>query len=75
LSTKQILLCEFAEKLTLTPGQISKLDFKKLKKAEFSDKEISEAVQVTSYFNYINRVADGLGLEPEEFIDEKGYKK
>ena len=23
----------------------------------------------------INRVADGLGLEPEDFIDEKGYKK
>ena len=27
-----------------------------------------------AYFNYINRVADGLGLEPEQFIDEKGYK-
>ena len=54
---------------------MSKDDFNKLKKVEFSDKEISEAVQVISYFNYINRVADGLGLEPEEFIDEKGYKK
>lgn len=54
---------------------MSKDDFNKLKKVEFSDKEISEAVQVISYFNYINRVADGLGLQPEEFIDEKGYKK
>ena len=75
LDSKQILLCEFAEKLTLTPGQVSELDYEKLKKVEFSDKEISEAVQVISYFNYINRVADGLGLEPEEFIDERGYKK
>ena len=75
LNAKQILLCEFAEKLTLKPGQVSKDDFNKLKKADFSDKEISETVQVISYFNYINRVADGLGLEPEEFIDEKGYKK
>jgi hypothetical protein len=32
-------------------------------------------VQIISYFNYINRVADGLGLQPEDFIDEKGYKK
>ena len=54
---------------------MSELDYEKLKKVEFSDKEISEAVQVISYFNYINRVADGLGLEPEEFIDERGYKK
>ena len=75
MNAKQILLCEFAEKLTLNPGQVSKDDFNKLKKADFSDKEISETVQVISYFNYINRVADGLGLEPEEFIDEKGYKK
>ena len=75
MNAKQILLCEFAEKLTLKPGQVSKDDFNKLKKADFSDKEISETVQVISYFNYINTVADGLGLEPEEFIDEKGYKK
>ena len=39
-----------------------------------SDKEISEIVQIVSYFNYINRVADGLGLEPATFIDTKGYK-
>ncbi len=39
-----------------------------------SDKDISQIVQIIAYFNYINRVADGLGLEPEEFIDKKGYK-
>ena len=44
-------------------------DFKNL-----NDKEISEIVQIVSYFNYINRVADGLGLEPETFIDKKGYE-
>ena len=32
-------------------------------------------IEIISFFNYINRVADGLGLEPEEFIDSKGYKK
>ena len=40
----------------------------------YVDKEISEIVQIISYFNYINRVADGLGLEPEEFIDKNGTK-
>ena len=59
----------------MKPGEITQLDYKKLQKNNFDDKAISEIVQVISYFNYINRVADGLGLEPEEFIDEKGYKK
>ena len=59
----------------MKPGEITLLDYKELQKNNFDDKAISEIVQVISYFNYINRVADGLGLEPEEFIDEKGYKK
>ena len=56
----------------MKPGEITQLDYKELQKNNFDDKAISEIVQVISYFNYINRVADGLGLEPEEFIDEKG---
>ena len=59
----------------MKPGEITQLDYKELQKNNFDDKAISEIVQVISYFNYINRVADGLGLEPEEFIEEKGYKK
>ena len=59
----------------MKPSEITHLDYKELQKNNFDDKAISEIVQVISYFNYINRVADGLGLEPEEFIDEKGYKK
>ena len=55
-------------------GLITQLDIDTLSNFDLSDKEISEIVQIVSYFNYINRVADGLGLEPEDFIDEKGYK-
>ena len=67
-------MCLFAEKLTLQPSTISKLDIENLSNFNLSDKEISEIVQIVSYFNYINRVADGLGLEPEKFIDKKGYE-
>jgi len=56
-------------------GEVEPADIDKLKKIGLDDREISEAVQVISYFNYINRIADGLGLQPEDFIDEKGYKK
>ena len=68
-------LSKFAEKLTIDPKNIDKNDINLLKTFEFNEIEISEIVQVISYFNYINRVADGLGLEPEDFIDKKGYKK
>lgn len=67
-------MCLFAEKLTLQPSTISKLDIDNLSNFNLSDKEISEIVQIVSYFNYINRVADGLGLEPETFIDKKGHE-
>ncbi len=68
-------LCKFAEKLTINPKKIKKDDIESLKTFDFNEIEISEIVQVISYFNYINRVADGLGLEPEDFIDNLGYKK
>ena len=75
LSEQQKAICYLAEKLTLNPGKINKKDIQGIKDFGYVDKEISEIVQIISYFNYINRVADGLGLEPEDFIDEKGYKK
>ena len=59
----------------MSPGKINVDDINNVKKFGYTDKEISEIVQIISYFNYINRVADGLGLEPENFIDPKGYKK
>ena len=67
-------MCNFAKKLTETPNQIDKQDIELLKNYSLSDKDISQIVQIIAYFNYINRVADGLGLEPEDFIDKKGYK-
>ena len=63
-------LCKFAEKLTMTQGKMNKKDIESLKGFDFTESEISEIVQVVSYFNYINSLADGLGLEPEEFIDK-----
>jgi len=67
-------MCEFAKKLTENPSKVNKKDIELLRSYNLSDKDISQIVQIIAYFNYINRVADGLGLEPEQFIDEKGYK-
>ena len=46
---------------------MSRADIDALRRQGLSDRAINDAVQVIAYFNYINRVADGLGvdLEPE----------
>ena len=67
-------MCYFAKKLTETPNKVNENDIQTLRDLNLTDKDISQIVQIIGYFNYINRVADGLGLEPEDFIDKKGYK-
>ncbi len=66
LSIEDRALCDYAVKLTLTPGAMSAADVQWLRGFGFNDDAISIAVQVIGYFNYINRVADGLGVDPEE---------
>lgn len=68
LSRADRALCSFAEKLTLNPSAASKADVADLRQLGFDDRAIHDATQVIGYFNYINRVADGLGIEVEEFI-------
>ncbi|GAB4151908.1 MAG: hypothetical protein Fur0021_16260 [Candidatus Promineifilaceae bacterium] len=61
-------LCAYAEKLTLTPSEMSKADLDRLRGVGLDDRAIHDATQVIGYFNYINRIADALGVEPENFI-------
>ncbi len=43
-------------------------DLDELRRHGLDDRAIHDAVQVVGYFNYITRVADALGVEPEDFI-------
>lgn len=45
-------------------------DLDRLRAEGLDDVAIHDATQVISYFNYINRVADALGVPPETFIRE-----
>jgi uncharacterized peroxidase-related enzyme len=67
LSPTDRALCDYAIKLTHTPAAMSQADVDALRVHGLSDRAINDAVQVIAFFNYINRVADGLGvdLEPE----------
>lgn len=61
-------LCAYAEKLTLSLAQASEADIIALREAGLDDRAIHDATQIIGYFNYINRVADGLGIELESFV-------
>jgi len=68
LSPENRKLCEFAEKLTKTPDQMSEQDIINLRNLGLCDQSIHDATQIISYFNYINRVADSLDVDFEEEI-------
>ncbi len=58
-------LCAWAEKLTRTPGAMGEEDVRRLRGHGWDDAAIHHAAQVVAYFNYVNRIADGLGVDPE----------
>jgi len=59
-------LCAYALKLTVRPWAMEPADVQALRDAELSDRDIVDANQVVAYFNYVNRIADGLGVELEQ---------
>ncbi|MCK6440499.1 MAG: hypothetical protein L6Q71_09925 [Planctomycetes bacterium] len=68
LSPADRALCDFATKLTLTPGAMTEGDIAALKGHGFTEGAISVASQVCGYFNYINRIADALNVDPEAWM-------
>ena len=58
-------MLEYALKLTLEPWNMVQADVEKLRQAGFPDADILDINQVTAYFAFVNRLADGLGVELE----------
>jgi alkylhydroperoxidase family enzyme len=52
-------------KLTHASPTVAQDDIDRLRAHGWSDEAISDAIQVIAYFNYINRVADGVGVDNE----------
>ncbi len=64
-------LLGYAEKLTRAPASATAEDLDALRAHGFDDTQIHDAVQVISYFNYINRIADGLGVDLESSMNPR----
>jgi len=59
---KELGLLRYVRKLTLAPQKMEEADVKVAREAGASDEEIFEANQVCAYFNYSNRLLNGLGV-------------
>lgn len=70
-SGKELALLNYAQKLTSSVAKMEASDMEPLRKAGCDDGEILEVNQVIAYFNYSNRVLNGLGVTTEG--DVVGY--
>jgi uncharacterized peroxidase-related enzyme len=59
------VMLRYADKLTRDPAAMNGEDVTKLRVAGFADAAILDICQVTAYFAFANRLADGLGVEME----------
>jgi uncharacterized peroxidase-related enzyme len=65
LDSRQYQLVVFAFKLTQSPGIISEGDVASLRDAGLSDTAIHDLTAIVAYFNFVNRMALGLGVDLE----------
>jgi uncharacterized peroxidase-related enzyme len=65
LEPKVRALCDFAVKVTVESARVSPADIDVLRAHGWSDGAVHDALQVIAYFNYINRIADAVGIENE----------
>jgi|ERR1019366_7442657 uncharacterized peroxidase-related enzyme len=65
LSSRELSLLDFAVNLTKSPSGVRMDDLQTLRGHRFTDEQLVNAVHCISYFNFINRVLDGLGVDPE----------
>jgi alkylhydroperoxidase family enzyme len=54
---------------------VGREDVEVLRSHGLDDQGISSCVQVVAYFNYINRIAEGLGVAVEDWIEDNGREK
>jgi uncharacterized peroxidase-related enzyme len=65
LSEEETVVLNYVKKLTIMPNTIDLADIERLKKQGFDDRGIHDICSVAAYFAFVNRIANGLGVELE----------
>lgn len=63
-------MLQYVEKLTRSPRDMVESDVKHLRSVGFTDRDILDIATVTAYYAYVNRIADGLGVDLETWGEE-----
>lgn len=64
-SAREIAILRYSVKLTKTPATIESADVNELRENGLNDRAIHDLACVVGYFAFVNRVADGLGVQVE----------
>jgi len=71
ISEQNRVMLEYVVKVTRDATQCSPEDHKKLRAVGFDDRGILQITLITAWFNYINRVADALGVGQDGQVESK----
>jgi uncharacterized peroxidase-related enzyme len=69
LSAADRAMLDYAVKLTMRPASITREDVDRIRSAGFDDRALHDICAVTAYYAFVNRIADGLGVELEPRFD------
>ena len=69
-------MLDYSVRLTREPWAMQESDVAGLRSVGFADADILDIAQIASYFAYVNRIADGLGVgvEPEKLEEIRAAK-
>ncbi len=70
VSSAERAMLDYAAKLTKTPGAMREEDVAALRAEGFDDLAIHDICAITGYYAFVNRIADGLGVELEPGMRE-----
>jgi uncharacterized peroxidase-related enzyme len=65
LTARERALVRYADTLTLRPSTVTSGDIDALRREGLDDRGIHDACAIVAYFAFVNRIADGLGVELE----------
>jgi uncharacterized peroxidase-related enzyme len=71
ISKKERVMLDYVVKLTRDATQCSPEDHERLRQVGFDDRGILQITLIASWFNYINRVADALGVGREGKVEAR----
>ncbi len=65
-------MLEYVEKLTSAPGDMTESNVVALRDVGFTERDILDICTVAAYYAYVNRIADGLGVQMETWLADDG---